>query len=34
MTPIEFHAMAGALSPRTASLDRAGLAEMMRRFPD
>jgi uncharacterized phage protein (TIGR02216 family) len=34
MTPIEFNAMAGGLSPRAATLDRAGLAAMMARFPD
>ncbi|WFS03004.1 rcc01693 family protein [Rhizobium tumorigenes] len=34
MTPIEFHAMAGGLSPRSPSLDRAGLAAMMVLFPD
>ncbi|WP_247749020.1 MULTISPECIES: rcc01693 family protein [unclassified Rhizobium] len=34
MTPIEFHAMAGGLSPRSSSLDRAGLAAMMVLFPD
>jgi uncharacterized phage protein (TIGR02216 family) len=34
MTPIEFHAMAGGLSPRVARLDRSALEGMMRRFPD
>jgi len=34
MTPIEFHAMAGGLSPRPSTLDRTGLAAMMARFPD
>ncbi|WP_132517424.1 rcc01693 family protein [Rhizobium sp. BK376] len=34
MTPIEFHAMAGGLSPRAARLDRQVLRAMMERFPD
>ncbi|KAA0698106.1 phage tail assembly chaperone [Neorhizobium sp. P12A] len=34
MTPIEFHTMAGGLSPRAARLDRQVLRAMMERFPD
>jgi uncharacterized phage protein (TIGR02216 family) len=34
MTPIEFHAMAGGLSPQATPLDRRHLAAMMARFPD
>jgi uncharacterized phage protein (TIGR02216 family) len=34
MTPIEFHAMAGGLSPRVGSLDRSGLRALMEQFPD
>jgi uncharacterized phage protein (TIGR02216 family) len=34
MTPIEFHAMAGGLSLRVASLDRNGLRALMEQFPD
>ncbi|MGV2098413.1 rcc01693 family protein [Rhizobium sp. 21-4511-3d] len=34
MTPVEFHAAAGGLAPRAPVLSRAGLSEMMARFPD
>jgi len=34
MTPVEFYAAAGGLAPSAAALSRAGLAEMMARFPD
>ena len=34
MTPIEFHAVTGGLSPRAIPLDRRHLAAMMARFPD
>jgi uncharacterized phage protein (TIGR02216 family) len=34
LTPIEFHAMAGGLSPPPVRLGRSALEAMMRRFPD
>jgi uncharacterized phage protein (TIGR02216 family) len=34
MTPVEFHAASGGLSPRQAPVSREGLAAMMARFPD
>jgi hypothetical protein len=34
MTPIEFHTMAGGLSPRAGSLDRGALRALMEQFPD
>ncbi|WP_281041073.1 rcc01693 family protein [Rhizobium sp. BK251] len=34
LTPAEFHAMTGGLSPRAAAIDRTGLDALMQLHPD